>query len=67
MLGSFGAYAGYPMFLVYTILVSNLVGAMSGEWRGARTLTRRTMQVGVLVLILANVLLGYSATLSTGA
>lgn len=59
-LGDFGAYAGYPMFLIYTLLVSNLVGALTGEWRGARGVPKLIMKVGVSVLVLATVLFGYS-------
>ena len=59
-LGEFGAYAGYPMFLIYTLLVSNLVGALTGEWKGARRVPKLIMRVGVSVLVLATVLFGCS-------
>lgn len=60
MLGDFGAYAGFPMMLICSILGSNLVGALIGEWKGTSSSTRRVMVIGVSILIAAAVLFGYA-------
>jgi uncharacterized protein YqgC (DUF456 family) len=57
-LGSYGAYVGFPMMLVCSILVGNLAGWWTGEWRGTGARTRRAMQVGVLALLAALAVLG---------
>lgn len=59
-LGDFGAYAGFPMMLVCSILGSNLVGALIGEWKGTKESTKRTMKIGVSILIIAAILFAYS-------
>jgi L-rhamnose-H+ transport protein len=66
MLGTYGAYVGFPMMLLCSILVGNLAGLWSGEWRGTSARTRRVMQVGVLVLLAALVVLGLANRLLEG-
>ncbi len=53
LLGDFGAYVGFPMMLVCSILFGNLAGALSGEWKGTSPAARQAMVAGVLILILA--------------
>lgn len=60
-LGAFGAYAGFPLLLICSILGSNLLGALTGEWKGTGAKPRRVMVAGVSVLVFAAVLFGYSA------
>jgi L-rhamnose-H+ transport protein len=52
-LGDYGAYVGFPMMLVCSILFGNVAGALSGEWRGTSAAARRAMIAGVMILILA--------------
>lgn len=59
-MGPFGAYAGYPMMLLCSVLVGNLAGVASGEWRGTQKTSRLTMGAGVFVLLLAFGLLAYA-------
>ena len=49
----YGAYAGWPMMLLCSILASNVAGAATGEWRGTRPQTRKTMLSGIAVLLVA--------------
>ena len=62
-LGEFGAYAGFSMMLTFSILASNFVGAIIGEWKGASALARNRMVMGVAVLVLAALVFGYANTL----
>jgi len=52
-LGDYGAYVGFPMMLVCSILFGNLAGALGGEWKGTSPKARHAMVTGVAILILA--------------
>lgn len=62
-MGKYGAFVGFPMLLVMTILMANLAGAVTGEWRGASRKTIATMIAGVLVLVAAFGIFGLSSML----
>jgi L-rhamnose-H+ transport protein len=62
-MGKYGAFVGFPMLLVMTILVANLAGALTGEWRGASKKTIATMVEGVIVLVVAFAIFGVSSLL----
>ena len=59
-MGPYGAYAGFPMMILASILAGNLAGAVGGEWKNSGILPRRIMLGGVSVLFVAFMLLGYS-------
>jgi L-rhamnose-H+ transport protein len=59
-LGDFGAYAGFPLLLICSILGSNLLGALTGEWKGTSARPKSIMAVGISVLVIAAALFGYS-------
>ncbi len=59
-MGAFGAFLGFPILLISSILAGNLLGAITGEWRGSSKRSRRLMIGGIALLFLAIVLLGYS-------
>lgn len=63
MLGNYGAYVGAPMMLVYSILFGNLAGALTGEWRNTSRRSRTEMTVGVLILVAALGVMGWSNNL----
>ena len=52
-LGRWGAIAGWPLFISLSIVVGNLWGLWRGEWQGAPALSRRLLNQGLLVLIVA--------------
>jgi L-rhamnose-H+ transport protein len=60
MMGTYGAYAGFPMMILASILAGNLAGVVNGEWKNSGVLPRRIMSAGILVLFIAFALLGYS-------
>lgn len=66
LLGSYGAYVGFPMMLVCSILFGNLAGALAGEWRGTSAQARSAMTLGVAILILALGVMGISNHLLAG-
>ncbi|TAM82763.1 MAG: hypothetical protein EPN47_08920 [Acidobacteria bacterium] len=63
-LGRLGPAIGWPLSLSVGLLTANLCGIFAGEWRFSRTVERLFMGVGLLILILAIITLGWSSTLS---
>ncbi len=59
-LGQLGAFIGFPMMLIASILTGNILGFLSGEWRFATRPARRIMAGGVSLLCLAALILGFS-------
>ncbi len=64
-IGQLGAYMGFPVMLIVCILTGNVLGLISGEWKGAGKKPRRIMAAGVAVLVLAIAILGLSGKLSS--
>lgn len=59
-MGAYGAYAGFPMMILSSILAGNLAGAVGGEWQSTKRASRLTMAAGVLIMFVAFGLLGYA-------
>ena len=59
-LGRWGAVVGWPLFISLSIVVGNLWGLWRGEWKGAPAAARRTLNLGLLVLIVAVVVVALS-------
>ena len=51
-MGRFGAFLGYPIMLICSIVTGNALGVLSGEWKGASAAARRAMLLGVSLLML---------------
>jgi L-rhamnose-H+ transport protein len=62
-MGKYGAFVGFPMLLVISVLFANLAGAFTGEWRGASPKTKSIMTAGVVVLMGAFAIFAYSNVL----
>jgi len=52
-LGSLGGIVGWPLFMSMSLITSNLLGAFSGEWRGAPAVAWRYSMGGITLLIVA--------------
>ena len=63
-LGRLGPAIGWPLSLSVGLLTANVCGILAGEWRFSRAVERVFMGVGLLVLILAIIILGWSGTLA---
>lgn len=61
-LGAWGAVLGWPVFIAVMILTANIVGWLTGEWRGAARRARQTMLAGLAVLGAGVFVIGYSGT-----
>lgn len=63
-LGSWGAILGWPCLMALMIVTANVLGWLTGEWRGAPPRARRTMLAGVAVLGAGVLVIGYSGIVS---
>ena len=64
-LGQFGAYVGFPIMLISSIVTGNVLGLLTGEWKGVGQRPLRIMGGGVAVLFLAIIILGYANSLTS--
>jgi L-rhamnose-H+ transport protein len=62
-MGQFGAYVGYPVMLISSILTGNGLGILGGEWTGVSLKPKGLMTLGVVLLTFAIAILGYSSRL----
>jgi L-rhamnose-H+ transport protein len=62
LMGELGPVIGWPMLLGLSLIISNIWAYRSGEWKGAKK-PFRLLLLGLVVLIVASVLLGYSNTI----
>ncbi len=56
-LGPLGGIVGWPLFMSMSLITSNSLGALSGEWRGAPRQAVRLSIGGIAMLILAIVVI----------
>ncbi|QBY06158.1 rhamnose/proton symporter RhaT [Thalassotalea sp. HSM 43] len=59
LMGDIGPVIGWPMLLGLALIISTVIGIYTGEWQGAPG-PFKTMVTGIVVLISAICLLGYS-------
>ena len=65
MMGSWGTIIGWPVYMILSISCANIWGIVQGEWGGTVSVgTTRMMGLGLGLLLVSILLLGYSATLS---
>ena len=58
-LGTLGVSVGYTVFMAFAIIVGNLNGFLTGEWRNAGKPATRWICAGIAVLVVAVCILGY--------
>jgi len=63
-MGPLGAYAGWPVLLIFAISASTVAGIVLGEWRGAGPSAVRTRTLSLALLLIAAALLGWANKLS---
>lgn len=59
LMGDLGPVIGWPMLLGLSLIISNVWAFLSGEWKGAAK-PFRILLLGLAVLILASIILGYA-------
>jgi len=63
LIGPIGGVIGWPMLLGLSLIVSNFWAYRAGEWKGAKK-PFNLLLMGLVVLILASLILGYSNSVS---
>ncbi|MGH9468844.1 MAG: L-rhamnose/proton symporter RhaT [Terriglobia bacterium] len=63
-LGKLGPAIGWPITLTVGLLTANVCGIFAGEWKLSKAVERGGMTAGLLVMIGAIVVLGWSSTLA---
>jgi L-rhamnose-H+ transport protein len=59
-LGSLGPAIGWPISLTVGLLTANFCGFLAGEWKTAQPSARRWMGLGLVILVAAISILGWS-------
>ncbi|MGA9507087.1 MAG: L-rhamnose/proton symporter RhaT [Candidatus Sulfotelmatobacter sp.] len=59
-LGHLGVIVGWPLFISLSIVVGNIWGLWKGEWKGSSRDTRRLLNQGLAILLVAIVTLAVS-------
>ncbi len=60
-LGDLGTSIGWPLFMASIVIVSAIIGAVTGEWSHTGKQPARIMIAGVVCLVFAIALLGYAS------
>jgi len=63
-LGGLGAILGFPIMVICAILAGNVLGFLTGEWKGTSPKTKRVMASGVFFLFLATAVIAYANRLA---
>jgi L-rhamnose-H+ transport protein len=62
LMGEMGPVIGWPILLGLSLIISNIWAYRAGEWKGSKE-PFRLLLMGLAVLIIASVILGYSNTI----
>lgn len=57
-LGRLGPSTGWILFTSVMIIVANVAGALTDEWKGARAKTVAIMAIGIAILMAAIIVVG---------
>ena len=64
-LGKLGPAIGWPLSLTVSLITANGVGFLTGEWKFSSHAARRSMLVGLAILLVAIGILGWSGQLAS--
>jgi L-rhamnose-H+ transport protein len=62
-MGKLGPSVGWAIFMSASIFVANMLGIVTGEWKGAAKTTLRIMAAGLIVLLIGICVVGWANTL----
>jgi len=65
-LGDLGTSIGWPLFMAAIVIVSSILGILTGEWSHTGKQPIRIMIAGVVCLVLAMAVLGYASRQQSG-
>jgi L-rhamnose-H+ transport protein len=58
-IGGWGLIIGWPLFISISIVIGNLWGIRNGEWKGAPEAARKKLNLGLVVIFIAMIVLGF--------
>ncbi len=58
-IGGWGLIIGWPLFISISIVIGNLWGIRKGEWKGAPDIARKRLNLGLIIIFIAMILLGF--------
>jgi len=58
-IGDWGLIIGWPLFISISIVIGNLWGIRNGEWKGAPEAARKKLNLGLVVIFIAMIVLGF--------
>jgi len=64
LMGELGSSAGWGLYMGIVIVMSNVWGFVTGEWRGVRGKPVQYMVIGIILLLIAISFIGYGTTLA---
>jgi L-rhamnose-H+ transport protein len=64
VVGRYGPSVGFALFMAISILASNAIGLLTGEWRSASQSTKRLLTIGVTIVLVSVVLLNLGGVFS---
>lgn len=63
MMGELGGSAGWGLYMGMVIIISNVWGFVTGEWRGIHGKPIKLIIIGIILLLIAIVLIGYGTAI----
>jgi L-rhamnose-H+ transport protein len=63
MIGELGAYLGFPVLMIVSIVTGNLFGFLTGEWKAASAHSRQLIYTAIAILVFAILIIGLSMNL----
>jgi L-rhamnose-H+ transport protein len=65
-LGTLGTTIGWVINIASSLIVANLLGFLTGEWRKAPRVAIHTLYAGLAILVIAGIILAYGNSLQQG-
>jgi hypothetical protein len=62
-LGRLGTTVGWVVNIAFSLVVANLLGFITGEWRSASVVAKKTLGLGLAIVTMAVLILAYANSL----
>jgi L-rhamnose-H+ transport protein len=59
--GKYGTSVGFTLYIATSILASNAIGALTGEWKGSSARTRKLLAAGIFMILASVAILNLGA------
>jgi L-rhamnose-H+ transport protein len=62
--GKYGTSVGFTLYIATSILASNAIGALTGEWKGSSSRTRKLLAAGISLILVSVAILNLGGVFS---